>query len=245
MYDALTDPYCYPGTTVLRNIPGLRDAIALEAFEVAMTAQRADEPLPTGRMSVSHYRAIHRHLFQDVFEWAGRFRTVRIFKDGSAFCYPENIEREMRSLFVELKRKQRFAGLSSAHFATTASSFLSTLNAIHPFREGNGRTQTTFLALLAYRAGHPLMLDRLRPDDFLSAMIESFKGNESPLTRQIAPDCMIAGSRNRFRSRSPNVVGSVCRFGTTGLAHACPTRSNTSRSTRTGSQAAAAIVKLE
>jgi cell filamentation protein len=72
MYDAVSDPYCYEGTTVLKNIPGLRDQAALDQFEAAMTAQRADEPLPTGRLSVSHYRAIHHHLFQDVYAWLER-----------------------------------------------------------------------------------------------------------------------------------------------------------------------------
>src|ERR1019366_6481621 len=85
--DAIEDPYCYPGTTVLKNRAGHRTQRALTQFETAMSAQRADEPLPTGRLSVHHYQAIHRHLFQDVYSWAGTFRTVRISKDGSMFCY--------------------------------------------------------------------------------------------------------------------------------------------------------------
>ena len=57
-YDAISDPYCYPGTTILINLPGIREAKALAEFETAATTQRADEPLPHGRLSVSHYRAI-------------------------------------------------------------------------------------------------------------------------------------------------------------------------------------------
>jgi cell filamentation protein len=74
---------------------------------------------------------------------------VRIGRTGSAFCYPENIATEMRKLFSDLKWKRYLAALSSDAFANGAAHFLATLNAIHPFREGNGRTQTTFLALLA------------------------------------------------------------------------------------------------
>jgi cell filamentation protein len=85
MYEAIVDPYCYSGSTVLKNIPGLRSQRALDRFEAAITAQRADEPLPSGRLSVAHYRAVHHHLFQDVYAWAGRFRTVRISK-GSRPC---------------------------------------------------------------------------------------------------------------------------------------------------------------
>jgi cell filamentation protein len=185
MYDATADPYCYAGTTVLKNIPGIRDQAALDDFEAVMTAQRSDEPLPPGRLSVSHYLAIHHHLFQDIFAWAGRFRTVRIGKDGSAFCYPEHIAREMRAAFGRLAQKRHLQGRDRKAFATEAASFLSTLNAIHPFREGNGRTQTTFLALLADRAGHPLNLEKLEPEAFLKAMVASFKGNENPLLRQL------------------------------------------------------------
>lgn len=185
MYDAIADPYCYPGTTVLKNIPDIRDQIGLDDFETVMTTQRADEPLPTGRFSVSHYQAIHRHLFQDIYPWAGRFRAVRISKDGSAFCYPENIVREMRSLFETLRGKNFLRGLSREAFASEGAAFLSTLNAIHPFREGNGRTQTIFLTLLAAHAGYPFDLERLEPEAFLAAMVASFKGDDEPLSRQL------------------------------------------------------------
>lgn len=185
MYDAVADPYCYPGTTVLKNIPGLRNQAALDEFETASTTQRADEPLPSGRLSVTHYRALHHHLFQDVYAWAGKFRTVRISKDGSAFCYPEYIEREMSALFADLKKHHYFRNLTADNFAKKATKFLATLNAIHPFREGNGRTQTVFLALTADHAGHSLDMQRLEPEAFLEAMIESFHGNEETLLQQI------------------------------------------------------------
>jgi cell filamentation protein len=185
MYDAVADPYCYSGTSVLKNLPDIRDQAALDAFEAVSTAQRSDEPLPSGRLSIAHYRATHRHLFQDVYAWAGKFRTVRISKDGSAFCYPENISREMKTLFSDLKRQHYLRGVSREGFVTKAARFLATLNAIHPFREGNGRTQTTFLVLLADQAGHPLDLDKLVPEQFLAAMVASFNGDERPLIKEL------------------------------------------------------------
>ncbi len=69
--------------------------------------------------------------------------------------------------------------------AHEAAAFLSTLNAIHPFREGNGRTQTAFLVLLAKRAGHPLDLEKIQSEEFLAAMVTTFKGDDTPLERQI------------------------------------------------------------
>src|ERR1700722_12449452 len=70
MYDAVSDLYCYPDTTVLQNLAGIREQSALDDFEAISTAQRADEPHPLGSLSVRHYRAIHHHLFQDVYPWA-------------------------------------------------------------------------------------------------------------------------------------------------------------------------------
>jgi cell filamentation protein len=130
---------------------------------------------------VRHYRAIHHHLFQDVYGWAGRYRTVRLAKGTSMFCYPEHIAREMTRVFSDLKSQAYLRGRSRREFARGAAHFLADLNAIHPFREGNGRTQLTFLALLADYAGHPLDLDKLDPETTLAAMIKSFKGNEKPL----------------------------------------------------------------
>ncbi len=134
---------------------------------------------------MSHYRAVHHHLFQDVYEWAGKFRTVRLAKGASNFCYPEYIAAEMRRVFDELKEVNNLRSLSSQKFASGAAHFLSELNAIHPFREGNGRTQNTFLTMLADSAGHPVDLDRLKPKALLKAMVTSFQGDETALAKVI------------------------------------------------------------
>lgn len=185
MYDSGPDPYCYPGTTVPKNRLGLRDQAALDGYEAVLTALRAEEPLPRGRLGYAHYRAIHRHLFQDLFTWAGKPRTVRIAKGGSLFCYPEHIDAAMRHLFTGLRNRRFLSGLSAAAFARDAAHVLAELNAIHPFREGNGRTQLTFLVLLATQAGHPLVLDRMDPAAMMAAMIASVHGDEEPLARLI------------------------------------------------------------
>jgi cell filamentation protein len=88
MYESAPDPYCYPESGVLKNRLGLRDQAELDAFEALITAQRGEEPLPRGRLGYAHYRAIHHHLFQDVFEWAGKPRTVRIVKGAACSATP-------------------------------------------------------------------------------------------------------------------------------------------------------------
>lgn len=102
-YDAFDDPYAYPGTTVLKNILDLRDPDTLEAFEVEISTLRAEEPLPEGTFDAAHYCAVHHHLFQDVYDWAGQYRTVRTSKGGNLFCYPEHIHARMEKLFRGLR----------------------------------------------------------------------------------------------------------------------------------------------
>src|SRR4051812_25284860 len=178
MYDAIEDPYNYKNSTVLVNKLDLRDQAELDAFEAEISSARAAEPLPGGSLDFTHYKAVHHHLFQDVYEWAGQVRTVRISKGGNPFCYPENIEGQAKQLFDDLRLFNYLQDLDAPAFSEKATHFLAELNAIHAFREGNGRSQLTFFVLLVDHAGHQLNLSKLEPDEMLAAMIASFAGNE-------------------------------------------------------------------
>jgi cell filamentation protein len=173
-YDAFDDPYAYPGTSVLKNRLELQDPGLLEAFEAEIFALRSQEPLPTGAFDAAHYCKVHHHLFQDVYEWAGQYRTVRTSKGGNAFCYPEHIPQQTENLFQTIRGGGAFFGKSGQEFVGAAARFLGELNAIHPFREGNGRSQLAFMGLIASAAGHPLKFERLDKSTFLPAMIESY-----------------------------------------------------------------------
>jgi cell filamentation protein len=185
MYDAIDDPYTYDDSTVLVNKLGLRSQAELDAFEAEISNARAEEPLPGGALDFAHYKAIHHHLFQDVYEWAGQVRTVRIAKGGNPFCFPENIEGQSAKLFDDLRAADYLRNLDARTFSNKAAHFLAELNAIHAFREGNGRSQLTFFALLADYAGYPLNLDKLDPERMLAAMIASFDGDERELANVI------------------------------------------------------------
>jgi cell filamentation protein len=186
MYDSTDDPYCYPRTTVLKNRRNLRSQGELDRFETAITAQRFSEPLPAGKLTEQHYQRVHQHLFRDVYSWAGQYREgVGISKGDSTFCYPEYIPNEMKKLFAGLRRDNFPEEPVRGAVRSEGGEFLANLNAIHPFRDGNGRSQVAFMALVAVAVGHPLRLSRVEPDDFKAAMIRSFKGEEKPLVEQI------------------------------------------------------------
>jgi cell filamentation protein len=185
MYDAVDDPCTYENSTVLVNKLDLRHQAELDAFEAEISTARAQEPLPEGKLDFPHFKSVHHHLFQDVYDWAGQIRTVRISKGGNPLCFPENIESQATNLFDDLRQTDNLRNLDAPTFALRAAHFLAELNAIHVFREGNGRSQLTFFALLADRAGHTLDLERLDPDEMLKAMIASFEGDERKLAMLI------------------------------------------------------------
>jgi cell filamentation protein len=112
-------------------------------------------------------------------------RTVRISKGGNPFCFPENIEDQATKLFDNLRAADYLANLDVPTFSARAAHFLAELNAIHAFREGNGRSQLTFFAVLADHAGHPLNRDKLEAEEMLEAMIASFGGDERRLAAVI------------------------------------------------------------
>jgi len=110
---------------------------------------------------------------------------VRIGKQGSIFCYPEHIDAQIKRLFTKLRNDAYLRDLSKEKFAQRPHFSLSDLNAIHAFRDGNGRTQLAFMALLATKAGHPLNLRYLSPTISLDAMVRSFQGDDTNLLHQL------------------------------------------------------------
>lgn len=175
--------YFYPGTTVLSNKLGIRDARQLAEAEALLSAARMRQKLDVP-LNADGLKAIHRHIFQDVYAWAGEFRAVDMIKlgeDGRAsvsFAPGARIAPiEIPRFFGELQSdiaNGSFDGLDARTFAYRAAVYVADLNHIHPFPEGNGRTQRIFLALLAGRAGYRLIDKRLSREAWLAAAIDSF-----------------------------------------------------------------------
>ncbi len=188
-YKVEQDPYCYSGTEVLKNKASLRGAALLRDFELEMTTLRSREALPAGTLDPAHYRAVHHHLFQDVYTWAGKYREVRMSRGGNAFCFHEFIGANADKLFRTLDRDVFAGGAKRAEFIEAAIVFLGELNAIHCSRDGNGRAQLTFMHLIADRAGHPMQLARVKRKTFLPAMIASFHADFGPLRKELEKLC--------------------------------------------------------
>jgi fido (protein-threonine AMPylation protein) len=182
------DHYLDPVSGVLNNRLGITDAATLEKAEAALVATRSYELVQTpikGRFDLAHLQAIHRCLFGDLYEWAGELRTVDISKGGQRFAHHAHIGRAAAPIFKRLAEEKYLAGLDPAAFSNRAAHYLGELNALHPFREGNGRAQREFVSHLAHAAGYYLAWENIKQPDLLQASIESFQGDTSKLAALI------------------------------------------------------------
>lgn len=135
-----------------------------------------------GNFDLEHLCAIHQYVFQDVYDWAGQIRTVDISRGNSRFCNMLQIKSYSQNVFKILKAEKYLIGLSTKAIAPRLSHYLSEINAIHPFREGNGRVQRLFISQLAAQAGHQLDYSELEQEEVYKVMYASFAGDEKPLT---------------------------------------------------------------
>ncbi|MEU4242269.1 Fic family protein [Actinoplanes sp. NPDC026619] len=121
-----------------------------------------------GNFGLTHLQNFHRFLFQDVYAWAGRTRTVDISKPGARFCHWRYVDDEAGAVLAELATEGYLVGFNREAFLSGLAHFYGELNARHPFREGNGRTIRAFLRQLGAAAGFQLDWSELSKAEKLS-----------------------------------------------------------------------------
>lgn len=186
------DPYLLPGTNVLRNRRNLTDSRALDEYEAIATQRRLIELFQKpamGRFDVSHLQKIHRYIFQDVYDWAGQFRTVNISKGGNLFGSAQFIDMALDGILNRLPGESFLQNLDRESFAERCGWYFGEINAIHPFREGNGRTQREFLRQLAAQAGYALDWRRVDRDTMTAASRDSFSTGDNHTMVDIIRAC--------------------------------------------------------
>ena len=186
-YDA-DDTYCYPGTDVLRNKADITNAEDLDAYEGELSTLRSIEILENpiaGQFDLTHLQRIHLALFQDVYDWAGKIRTVDISRGNSRFANVRFIESAANDIFNKLARENWLKGLDAVALSQSLAHCLSEINALHPFREGNGRVQRIFISQLSQSAGYQLDYSDLEQEQIYRAMELAFNVDESILANLI------------------------------------------------------------
>ncbi len=185
----MIDPYTDPKTGILRNKLGITDAGELAAAEADITGARltriAERPIP-GNYDLAHLQEFHREIFGSIYPWAGQIRSIEIGKD-TGFCLVRMIPDFADDVFRRLgRRDDQLRCLDREIFLTKAADLYGDVNALHPFREGNGRAQRAFIGQLADSAGHPISWSQMDPERNRLASIASYLGQNGPLRAMLA-----------------------------------------------------------
>jgi cell filamentation protein len=115
-------------------------------------------------------------LFEDLYDWAGRLRKVDISKKGTRFCPQNELEDLCKVCFKRLENVNFFKGLAKEKFVEEIVDFYQTTNYLHPFREGNGRTQRIFISKLIKYNGYDFDFSNIDPDLLMIATIKASNG---------------------------------------------------------------------
>jgi len=203
--------YNYLDNGVFKNKLGIQNQTILQEREADYATVRAYELAKTpleGRFDLDHLQAIHRHLFGDVYAWAGELRDIDLTKGDSYFANHAHIVSAARSIFAKLAAEDYLTGLDEAGFSERAACYLGEINALHPFREGNGRAQREFINHLAYKNGFSIaweklckrpalppviLLDKPSSSAFLRRMINGFISTLETTYRGLAGQWPVAG----------------------------------------------------
>lgn len=176
LYKKRNSNYCYKNSNVLINKLDIHNEKVLQKFEAKITAAKLlalRKKGIIGNFDTQHLIDIHTYLFEDIYPFAGKFRNENIAKGVFRFAEFEYIEPELERLLNELKSENYLEGLSKEDLTQRLAYYLSELNVLHPFREGNGRTIREFIRELALKNGYVLNLSNVSPSDFLKASIKS------------------------------------------------------------------------
>ncbi|HEY3559335.1 MAG TPA: Fic family protein [Kribbella sp.] len=179
------------------NKLGIRDAARLENAERKRTALRAAEMIAGGveiprTFDLEHLRGIHRHLFQDVYDWAGDLRVTELVRPShdpdapaNEFVKPEDIERLAPLVFSQLGDPSALQDRPTHEVVDVLARTYAGINVLHPFVEGNGRTQRIFLDHVAEAAGYRIDWTRIA-DRQNEVMAEAFGVGAEPVREALA-----------------------------------------------------------
>lgn len=153
--------YTDPKTGILRNLQDITDPDVLLFVESGAVTKRLQE-LYENPIKINYINGlfeIHRHLFQDIYIWAGKKRTVEISKDGKQFFPTSYFDIAFRYIDQLIAEFKKISKENKKLLAEKLADILDNVNYLYPFREGNGQTQREFLRLLALEKGLTLNLN--------------------------------------------------------------------------------------
>jgi cell filamentation protein len=195
------DPHVDASSGVLRNLKGFVDQRKLDNFErreAAIAIYDLELHPVRGNFDQPHLQAIHKRIFAQVYPWAGELRKVNIARQGSyPFAMVQFLQRNLDSFFSELASEGHLKGLGVRSFVERAGVYLGELNTLHPFREGNGRTQREFIRELALETGHTLDWSRVSQKQMYEASALSHNLGKSASLAGVIQSALLPQKRRR------------------------------------------------
>ncbi|BED92967.1 MAG: Fic family protein [Candidatus Paraimprobicoccus trichonymphae] len=177
--------YCYPNTNVLKNKLNVQDEVKLNVAEREITSVKIsvlEKNIIRGNFDLKHLKDIHKNIFCDIYDWAGQIRTVNIIK-GNMFCNCMYINVCADELFKKLKSENYLRKLPFNELPDKLAFYFGEINALHPFREGNGRTQRLFIEYLARELGYSINFTKITEKEMIDASNLAFIGKYDSMTK--------------------------------------------------------------
>ncbi|WP_122315645.1 putative adenosine monophosphate-protein transferase Fic [Pseudomonas cichorii] len=186
-YGTGQDPYCIPGTSVLRNRLGFTSDRLLAQAERALSEVAASSiefaPPP---YDLLYLKNIHSRLFSDIYEWAGELRSVDISKGSTHFCTCSRIEPEAQKLLSSLAKADWLQNLDRDALVLASAELFGDLNVVHPFRDGNGRAQRILFEHIIVNAGYEISWWEVDVQEWTQANIDAVVCDYTALTKVFA-----------------------------------------------------------
>lgn len=176
LYENRNSIYCYKNTNVLVNKFEIKNNEVLEEVERTIVFAKLYELRQNkniGNFDIKHFVEIHKFLFEDIYPFAGKFRTENIAKGNTLFADWNFLESELKRILEELKNENYLNGLEKNQLSKRLAYYMAELNVLHPFREGNGRSTREFIRQLAFKNNYILDLTNMLPKEMLNASIKS------------------------------------------------------------------------
>ncbi len=173
----------------MKNELGIEDPAELrrrEGYLAVRRQQQLERSVFRRTFDFRHLCFLHRWLFQDVYAWAGQTRNVPINKDGSEFAQPQFIQAEADRIFTKLRRDEHLRVVDAERLPHDLAELFGDINALHPFREGNGRVQRLFLTQLVGLRGSRLAWDKVRAQEMIAVSVANHRGDPGPSEKLFA-----------------------------------------------------------
>lgn len=182
--NSIDEIYCY-SNGVFKNKLGIDDEDKLNSLEAELTSINLAGFLihpVKGKLDFKHYKKIHKEIFGDLFAFAGKTRTVSMSKGTTAFCIwmfiDEQCEKTFNLIHKELLENKKYREIDKKEFVKLIAKYMTELNIIHPFREGNGRTLREYFRLLCFKCEYELTYVNCTIEEILEADIAAVQGND-------------------------------------------------------------------